>query len=361
MKLKRLFLGMSLLAIAGLWTGCSNDNEIINTSNEERAISFRVQGGMPELRATGTTLPFVNAFVVNAYGDVSSGTIGPIMDAVTVYRVEGTGNIFDYNPKAYYKDGDTEVDFAAYSPVSTKIDPGLKGNVDNRIAYTVDSPDGTSNTVQEDLLVAYTNQTDLLGTPVPLAFKHALSRVYVKAVSTLTSDVIITSLKLVNLYESGELVINADIEDAYAASPADFADYKTLWTPTGTQNKTYSYALPESGVSVPAGTSTVYVVSKEQGMMVLPQTTLNVGDDAIVDPDDFYVEVGYTIANVPDVITVPFKDLYGIAPDADQGLTFEFGRQYALNINFAGSPLIEITFSVTVEDWNTPISDVPLP
>ena len=358
MEMKNLFLGMFLLAIAGLGTGCSNDR-VVDASGEKQAISFRVQGGTPTLRATGTTIDYVNAFVVNAYGNAS---VDPIMNAITVYRMEGTSTSFDYNPKAYFRTSDTYADFAAYSPVSKHITSGLKDDDTNQIAYDIQVPDPTGATAQEDLLVAYTHQTTLTGAPVSLGFRHALSRVYVTAVNTLSEDVIITSLKLVNLYRSGELEINADIENAYESSVSVFSDYKVLWNPTGSQNNTFGYVLPQSGVSVASGTNTrTYVVSKEQGMLILPQTTLNANDAKVPGgEDDFYLEVMYKLSNTTDIVKIPFEDITSLTPDADQGLTFEFGRQYALNINFESTAnLVEIKFSVTVEAWDEPVIEVP--
>jgi hypothetical protein len=363
MMTKKVFLGLFLLVIAGLWTACSND-EALNNENKT-PISFRVQGGAPSLRATGTTLSFVNAFVVNAYGDKTGAATPAVatMDGVTVYRKEGASNDFDYNPKLYYHSTDDNVYFSAYSPVSISISNGLKGDPANTIDYEVIKPDPTTgNTTQEDLLVAYTKQTNLSGTAVALNFKHALSRVYVKATNTTPETVIIKELKLVNLYKKGSLIIDGtswnvatdvDINESYTTTPVtDVTKYKVLWTPSGTQNDSYEYVLPASGVAVPASTSSrVFIVSKEQGMMVLPQTT--VSTNPVDYTTDFYLEVKYKLSNIEETVEIPFKDLYNIT---GKGLTFEFGRQYALNINFENK---SITFTVTVENWETPEIAVP--
>jgi len=367
MKTKNLFLVMSLLAIAGLWTSCSNDKEVIEgASNGKQAIEFRMQGGTPELRATGTTIDYVNAFVVNAQGNNS----GVLMNGITVYRLEGIANVFEYNPKAYYGTTDTDAMFSAYSPVSPNITTGLgitlPGVPDNTIAYTVNQPDATGITAQEDFLVAYTRKTAvnvLPATPVAILFKHALSRVYVTATSSLTSDVIINSLELDQLYGAGTLKIdadtwgiagNADINKPFVSPVTVPGNYKILWTPTGTQTETYAYVLPTSGVAVPSGADRLSVVSTEQGMLILPQTT---------DPGTFRVRIAYTIGGNPQTESFEFSDLNFVdaatTPDLEnEGLTFEFGRQYALNISFVGTG--EISFTVSVEDWS-PILPVPAP
>jgi hypothetical protein len=372
MMTRKFFSVVFLLVTAGLWTACSNDEPVNN--EHKQPISFRVQGGAPSTRATGTTLDFVNAFVVNAYGDVSGANgIAPptslaTMDGVTVYRVEdNVSDIFDYNPKLYYHSKDTEVAFSAYSPISKSVNVGLKGNANNEIDYTVAVPDkNNGNTTQEDLLVAYRLQSDLSGaTPVSLLFKHALSRVYVKAINATPETVIIDSIKLVNLYNQGTLKIDqtswnastdVDIYETYKTI-STITDYKILWTPVGTQDKTYAYVLPASGVAVPAGTATrTFVVSKEQGMLILPQTTVNAGDPATATGSDFYLEVSYRLSNISETIKIPFVNQTAALLPSSYGLTFEFGRQYALNIDFTS---VAIEFSVDVEAWDTPVIDVP--
>jgi hypothetical protein len=361
---KKVFLGLSLLVIAGLWTACSND-EALNNENKT-PISFHVQGGAPSLRATGTTLDFVNVFVVNAYGDVTGAASPAVatMNGVTVYRVEhNTEDIFDYNPKLYYHSTDGTVYFSAYSPLSKSISQGLKDNDANTIDYEVIKPDkDNGNTTQEDLLVAYTAQTDLSGTKVPLTFKHALSRVYVKATNKTPETVIIKGLKLGNLYENGSLKIDGtawqsgttvDINLPYKTTISAVTDYKVLWTTSAVQNGSYEYVLPLSGVAVPTSTGgeRVFIVSKEQGMMVLPQTT--VSSTPVDYTTDFYLEVTYKLSNIEETVKIPFSDLNNIT---GEGLTFEFGRQYALNIDFENK---SISFTVTVEDWDAEI-DVPV-
>ena len=99
MKMKNLFLGMSFLAIAGLWTGCSNDE--VNTPSEGQLISFHVQGGTPNLRTTGTTAAYVNAFVVYGTDNATqAATLPNLFNGVTVARQ--VGGVFAYSPIKYY-------------------------------------------------------------------------------------------------------------------------------------------------------------------------------------------------------------------------------------------------------------------
>ncbi|MDR0508144.1 MAG: fimbrillin family protein [Dysgonamonadaceae bacterium] len=374
MKKKNLCLGLFLLALAGLWTGCSNNEPVEDPANNQ-VISFRVQGSLPSPKVPGTTDTYMNAFVVNAYGDVTGkgANAKATMLATIVYRKEGGG--FDYNPKVFYFAGDSEVEFSAYSPVSPNITNGLgKTGTTNTITYTVREPEQTKgDNSQEDLLVAYTKQVKAdFSKNVTLNFKHALSRVYVTAKNKTSETVIIDSIKLVNLYEEGTLDIDAtgwsgatsevNINKGYntITSTSSFNEYKVLWTIPGQQKKSYTYVLPPSGVAVPASTVLpTYVVSKEQGMLILPQTTVNENNNSIADPGDFYLEVSYRVSNITETAKIAFKDINNINPTAaKEGLTFEFGRQYALNISFDDIINQAISFDVKVEDWDTPVSTV---
>jgi len=366
-------------------SGCTQD-EVVNpqTTLPAREISFRVQGGMPASYATGTTVSFVNAFIVNGFAvrNVASQQdladvdyIGAtdrtqVLDAVTVYRMEGTTNNFDYNPKVYIEEINNGATFVAYSPVSAQITHGLKGNTTNEIKYTVLAPRADGYTAQEDFLVAHTtiynSAPPLTNTQVTFNFLHALSRIYVKARNRYNSDITITSIALRNLHRSGWLNIDtdgvmptandgtADINEAYNSSPTDFTDYKVLWIPADTFEYDYAYILPPLGVTLPAKTDSMkFVVSPEQGMLVLPQTTV-IDKDLNGDPDydGFYLDITYKIGGSTYTAKAQYEDQNSIDRTSyGYGITFEFGRQYALTIDFDGTGK-EVSFDVDVEAWN---------
>ncbi|MDR1344288.1 MAG: fimbrillin family protein [Tannerellaceae bacterium] len=378
-----------LTATALLWGGCSDDKFDSDNSATGKQIAFRLQSNIPSSRATGTTLDYVNAFVVNAqvYGsdDDTKGSWQreKLFDAQTVARIEGQANTFDYNPKRYYPDAANVAYYSAYSPVTKNITTGFKGSTSNQITYNVLQPDGVyGNTTQEDLLVAYTKVEGVVQendnapvyragfeTPVLLNFKHALSRVFVKASNWNNDIVVIKSLSLHNLHGEGTLDIDdtggwnendkVNINEGYmdVASSKNVNDYKILWNSTDSPEKIYEYVLPASGVSVAGmtGNTPKYIVSKEQGMLVLPQTTINNDDLGKVDSGDFYVKVTYSIGNSGEE-----KSKMAAFPDLNQisgkGLTFEFGKQYALNISFSG---MTISFDIKVENWDEQSEENP--
>jgi hypothetical protein len=184
----------------------------------------------------------------------------------------------------------------------------------------------------------------------------------VKAANSLSEPVRITGLGLHNLYTQGTLDIDAtdwnytgkvDINEGYNNPPSGYGDYKVLWMPTGSRDGHYDYMLAEADATVPAHTfNPLMLVSREQGMLVLPQTTKNKSDGT----GDFYLGVSYQVSNYYDELKIPFSDLNGFTPTvANEGLTFEMGRQYALTLSFAeneaGGP-VGVKFQLEVEDWD---------
>ena len=320
------------LATAGMFTACSNDDEVV--MNQGNEISFRVQGGAPELRTTATTKENVDAFVV--YGADYVTTPNPnIFDGITVARqVDGS---FDYNPKKYFATGATTSQFAAFSPVSTLVtSPSFAYGTGLSFNYEVPAPDAVhGKTTQEDLLVAGTTfATIVAGTKVNFDFKHALSRIFVKATSELSETVTIRELTLMNLQPSGTIT---------GAAPWTWPALWE-WTPTGSKTP-YSYALAPSGVAVPAGLATATLItSMEQGMMVIPQE-VGIADptpNPTPDADDFALKVVYDVANLPGEEAYIYLE---------NGYEFEMGKQYAITIAFTADNLIEVNFEIKVSGF----------
>ena len=334
--MKTFRFSLVALVATAFFTACYDEAVVEKRSNtgEAQEISFRLQGGTPETRATATTLQNVDAFVVYGIDDVAyAGSGANIFEGVTVARQVGGG--FDYNPKKYYSDGAGDAEFFAYSPVSAIANIS---NVDATDLYTDASfdyevvvPTTFGNTSQEDLLVAGIS----VGTPsiaaVDLEFTHALSRIFVKATNTLSDNVVITGLTLKNLYSTGT------ITGAPTGTPDD--PWAWTWGSYGGK-KDYSYVLAQTGVAVQAGVSpAILVTSMEQGMMVLPQATVNAGSATAFETGDFALEVTYNVANLTG------QTAYVVLPN---NFPFLANTQYAITITFSGSTLIEISFDIDV-------------
>lgn len=347
MKINRFFL--ATLVVAGVFTACSND-EAVQESKDGNAISFRVQGGTPSLRTTATTVANVDAFVVYGTDNEAVAKSDPaIFSGVTVARKVGSATAFDYNPKKYYSENAELAQFAAFSPVSSNITYSAASPLFSYAGgfsfdYTVKKPGdaGVGKTAQEDLLVAGITQDATAGT-VQFDFKHALARIFVKASSSLSEPVIIRELTLRNLYPSGK--ISSSTPTAVAGTV-----WAWSWIPSGTKTY-YSYILAPSGVAVdPATVAPILVTSMEQGMMVIPQATVNADDD--VEAGDFALEVKYDVAN----LTNQFAYMY-----LTDGYSFNMGTQYAITVTFnmTVTHLIEIDFSISVGNFDNDPTTMP--
>ena len=327
------FTLVALVATA-LFTACTNEEAVSLIKGDAQEISFRLQGGTPEIttRAMATTLDNIEAFVVYGTDNVMTSP-ALILDGVTVARqFDGT---FAYAPQAYYNQGAANASFFAFSPVSANLTsavtiPSTFLTTGASFSYEVLPPDGTGDAVQEDLLVTGTNVTTLTA-PVNLTFKHALSRIFVTATNDAADPVIISDLKLLNLSTTGALAVNL--------TPT------LTWTPTTTKDD-YAYILAPSGVVVSGGTAIkTLVTSMEQGMMILPQTitTTGTGDYTV---GDFALEITYEFANFGS------QTRYVYIPT---GYAFLPGNQYNINIAFDGLQPIKFIV-IAVDPFGTPVT-----
>jgi hypothetical protein len=325
--MKTFKFSLVALVATALFTACSNEDAVQPINGEAQEISFRLQGGTPEIttRAMATTLDKLEAFVV--FGTDNLFSPGLLLDGVSVARqLDGT---FAYAPKAYYSNGAASASFFAFSPVSANISGSVTTTslltAGASFDYEVLAPDGTGDAVQEDLLVTATTVTPSTAA-VNLTFKHALSRIFVTAQNTANEPVIIKGISLMNLNTTGTLAVT----NASALT----------WTTTPSLDD-YAYVLAPSGVVVPGGTTgKTLVTSMEQGMMVLPQVTSNTGAAG-----DFALEISYDFANLSNQTQIV---------KITDGYAFVAGNQYNINITFAG--LLPIEFDVIdVDAFGAPI------
>ncbi|MDR1883351.1 MAG: fimbrillin family protein [Prevotella sp.] len=328
-----------------LLSGCSQD-DVSNVPAGSRAIDFRAQGGMSSLKATTSGLGNIQSFAVNAHHSGAGWDADNfLLHGTTVYRGEG-GNSWKYSPTVYFPSEETgSVEFFAYSPSGTAsvINEGLKNanSLNQEITYKVPAPLASSSaTFQEDLLVACTQVPPAGYTdPVSLQFRHALSRVQVRAAKTEALkeiSIVITGLKLRNLYSQGTLSLRSALSGW--GHNAGQAGTTVLWSGQSVLAD-YPYQLPESGVFV--GVDSKLVTGADQGLFVLPQTTYGDPsqnlpvDDVDKENGEFGLEVSYSLNGSADDITyLQFSDI--AANDEDKGVTFEIGRQYILDLTFGG-------------------------
>lgn len=174
---KVIFLSAIALAAA---VSCSK-SEVVDTKFGNEAIGFDTYLGRgAQTKATETTAANLAEFGVygfyTAAVDYASGTTANLMNHVKVTK---SGNDWTYSPARYWTNETDKYTFFAYAPYSV----GKAGGAPE-ISYIV--PSALAD--QKDVIYSVNNrnvtktsckQTD--GTYVPFEFKHALSRIAVKA------------------------------------------------------------------------------------------------------------------------------------------------------------------------------------
>jgi hypothetical protein len=305
------------------------------------------------LRAPVNTYATIPDFVVNGiYKEVSPSTYwSRVFNEQYVYKPE-SGLIWDYQPKKYWPPSG-EIDFYAYAPAGVKnLVTGLNNNGDNQnvpiIEYTMpyrdreEPPPGTGEppsplTVddkQEDLLVAVQHRTSPQSLPVPMNFRHAFSRVTVKAKTDQDYSnyrIKVTRVDLRNLNTNGKLRLNRDNTGALTISsgiPMEQNDqFKygmpgvTLWFDLTTPAH---YRFKLAAPMVPIEDEYTALLRNDDGVFVIPQA-------AIQNQTAVYVEYDIYSVSQPDneQYYTSRQKLFYFQPK----FVFEIGRQYELQLN----------------------------
>jgi len=358
---------LAAAAAAALLAGCMNENGTVNEEVETgKAISFRVQGSLPSTYTLPSGLADMDGFTVNGWVDNAATQSDELFFRKSVVRDATTG-VFTYSPTVYFPKNATSATFAAYSPINVNTGIGSGGFAlshsleedDNKITYTVPNPGAAGGTLQKDLLVACAVIPDVnaAGASVALHFKHALALVNVFVTNSTNDPLIIKDLVLVNIGTEGSLDIDADkwlhvgdntpdIEEDYVTPTiTSLAQYKVLWDNISAVDS-MRWLLPSGGVVIEADNQAHEVTTNEQAMLVMPQTTrLTSGAPEQLDPQaDFHLLLAYSLNNLDGVKRIAFGDINTL----NEGLTFEMGKQYNLNLVFSAKG---VSFSVDVEDW----------
>ncbi|NDV59144.1 fimbrillin family protein [Bacteroides sp. 519] len=370
-----------------LFASCSND-EVIGTGTNDgntSEIGFRTLIDK-DTRASVTTTDNITSFTVTGwwdktgtqdYGNTTTGTY--LFNGYNLARGEDKSKEWDYDPKNYWPaENKGKVDFFAYSPASTLniIDKkGIEGYTGAAIEYTVPqiSEDGVQ---QEDFLV-----TKALGLEektnsgkVALNFRHALSRVKFLAKKD-NPDItyVIKEVSLVNLYPSAKLdYANIPNENA---NPAEAVDYTggvtTLWEDHSGTKVSYTADMGDSPIMLPydANNKDKYysILGDINAIMVMPQKTDTligtVPDDTKKEfaiavsykayIDDYYYAGNPIVGDADEWKTkyIRVKALHA-APIDDEGITFQFGKQYNFYLKLGDEVGDAVDFSVNVVDWS---------
>lgn len=214
-------LPIAMLALAASAVSCSNDNDNGLKNPTKDAISFSRPYVINSVKEkTGSSNIDFTSFKV--WGFVNQPD-SYIFDGDIVKKKDG--NIWETERLEYWYAGQNYY-FSAIAPVSDNI-------IFNKVTTTADNYagggsiqfDNTVNPGETDLVYAFSDKItskDSVNAPVPLTFRHLLSRVmftFTNNVSKSTS-LVIKNLNLVGLYSKGTIDMNSS-EQTWSPSDTD--------------------------------------------------------------------------------------------------------------------------------------------
>ncbi|GHT29703.1 hypothetical protein AGMMS49574_07190 [Bacteroidia bacterium] len=383
----RIFL--STLAAVLLLGGCSRDIEDaggVKTSAEAGHIITVKTWLDKQTKAAPMTADNFTSFTLSAWETGKTAAADALLDAVTVVRSEKGVNGADtwsYKPEVSWP-GTNTVNFYAYSPAqSPYLTSGLgDATTEPSIEYALPglitvpgTPPAKSVRYQEDLLVSKQsgNYTSDGQDGITLRFRHALSRVVVKAKNLSASKrYAITKVTLKNIIGTGKLDLSLLPDNSGSfVYPTDEATltslgYQTLWDVSGGAKGDLEADLPASGVLINYSPTTYQSVTDGQnGLYVIPQkpefnTDLPVGTEGGTSPSGlFYLEVEYKdvvdgqplSGSVTHTYAFPVRAQVGNDKSASS-IAFEMQRQYTFLLGFGdGEQSLEFG-GVSVENFD---------
>lgn len=342
MKKFMLFAAMASVVL----TSCVNEDMEVMESASKKAISF----DMPVMKPTrlageidGTTYPTTETFKVfcksytGAYTDWTAGTD---YFAAAGEDVALTGGNWSTTTVHYWPELGNKLAFAAYSPAAASAD-GTFAQTQTGLTITGFS---TQADVANQYDLMYTPRVvdldkDDAGTPVPLAFKHALTSVVFKATKT-DADATYT---IKSLTVNGQVSTTGNFNQNIP-NPED-TDGTATWTPAAATDKTYSILSDKTIDVAQAGTYLTgngSVAGASTALLLIPQ-----GVDANTTVTITYTKK--TGSNTLDATaTIKLNDF--VDGTSTPATTWVMGNRYIYNITFGANK--PIYFAPSVVDWN---------
>ncbi|MDR2804701.1 MAG: fimbrillin family protein [Dysgonamonadaceae bacterium] len=299
------------------------------------------------LRAAINTYANLPDFVVNGI-HTDGAAWSRIFNEQYVYKPE-SGLVWDYAPKKFWP-ATGMIDFYAYAPAGVKnLVKGLYNNGDNTtkpvLEYTMpykereEPPPGTGepssplfvDDKQEDLLVAVQNRPSPHSIPVPMNFRHAFSRVTVKAKTDKNYTayrIKVSRVDLQNMQTSGKLELKPDNKNLpYSTGiPMEATEHfkyngtnsVTLWTNLRTP-ASYCFRLLSGLVAIEDEYTTL--LHNDNSVFVIPQSTIGA---------TVYVE--YNVYSLSPAGGEQYIMSANKLLSLPSGFSFETGRQYELQL-----------------------------
>lgn len=367
------------IAAAAALTACSK-SEVIDSKYGNDMIGFETYLGRDaQTKVTPTLTETFNEFGVYGFytgnAEYAPETVANLMNKVVVsYGTDG----WTYNPVKYWTNATDNYTFLAYAPSTLTTAQRLNDNGDAALA----APEITYTVVDDiasqiDVLYSNNNKnvskeecttTPAAGgetvTTVPFTFKHALSRITVKANAEMYDK---NGVKVEGTtapeggYDNTFTITSIQLAGAFNTT-GTFNLNDGQWTTLTAGTGTYSFFTGKQDL-----TATLYDFSKTT---VAEDNTVTWGDNYLMAlPTDFSVKTGEgeeaAFAKTA-TLTVKYTVTYAGSTSAENTATvaintnFEQGKAYSINIKLMRDPDNAITFDVVeVESWGdeTPVNN----
>ena len=356
--MKKLFF---IAAIAGAALVSCTKNEVAQSVNEQKAISFsspvvgattKASTNLTHGLITGAYPTGQNFSVWAWYTDFGTysadDAVAYMTDVEVVYNAaehdsdDPKSGAWEPNPKYYWpKDGD--LTFDAYSP--SDIQTAAKNVTCDKVSGITITGYTVPPTISEQIDVLFSDRAFDKTTShglttnnyegVDIVFKHALSAIAFKA-------------EQAGSYASGTIKIKSITVKAYSTG--------TFTQNLGTENDP---AWTASDIE----TYTILDAENYEGSMSLTQDLTVAGVTALMLPqefdDDVEITVEYYIKNPGEAALLQTKT-FELSDDANQGdkdiNKWVMGTKYTYNITIG---LDDIYFAPTIEDWTTETVTLP--
>lgn len=322
-------LPIAMIALAAMAVSCSNDDDNGLKNPTKDAISFSRPYVINSVKEkTGSTNIDFNSFYV--WGFVNS----PDSYIFDKNPVTLNGGNWVVNKNEYWYAGQ-EYYFSAIAPTSANIIfDKVTANADSYLGGGSIQFDNTVNPGKTDLVYAFSDKItakDNGNTPVPLTFRHLLSRVmftFTNNVSQSTS-LVIKNLNLVGLYSKGTIDMNSS--DA-------------VWAPSDTDTE---LTIPDI---------------KADSVFTHNNSTISDSRFIIPGTDTFNVSFDVEVYNGTQKVATYSHTVTITAFNFEMGNSYNFKTTFTGdNLNPAGA-LEPIKFTVTeVEAWDENNSEMPIP
>lgn len=349
MKKLMFFVAIACIAL----TSC--EKQVINPSNEDNAITFKTYTGKTttgtKAETTTTTLQTSGFNLLAYYTGQSTFANAPDPKPNYMYdqAVTYANSAWTYSPLKYWPNntGD-KISFFGYAPKETNV---TTISVNTYAGYpTIDFAQNTNNDI--DLVVANTMDQTKTPNAVALTFKHALTRVAIKAkidhsiVSTgADTKVFITDITINNgtsFYTSGTFTydgtstVGAWTNQAGPAAPFNLVLQKTAANWGGyTEN---SVALPQDATSIS------FLGTTACPYLFFVPSTSGIATDAVK------ITVKYDIVTKDAAIDGGHSIASHEATKSLTAGTLLMGKAYGFTLEVS---MVGIQVSATVENWGT--------